>query len=414
MTPVKAAVGTLIIAISTVQLANGFFGTFVSLRVSIEDFGGTLGGLILSAYFAGYAAGAMRCGRIIERTGHIRAFAAFAGLTASATAVMPVAVSAIAWIVLRAGIGFGCAGLFITTESWLNAKAGPHDRGRVFSIYMVGTFAALGAGQLLIGSADILSFRPFNLITVLFAAALFMVSTTRAEQPSIVKSEQISLTQLFRTAPLAVVSCLVAGFLGGSFYALVPAWIRGEGIDQSTIALFMFITVMGGLMFQIPVGRLSDRLDRRLVLALLATGFAVFAVTIVNLPHHRWIIYTAALFLGGFMSTIYPVGVAHAHDRMPAEQIVAVSGRLILLNGIGSSLGPLTGSVIMRSYDIDGLFYFMAAVAVVLAVQASYRFIRVEEAPHLPRPFDVLTPQAASLSHSYKETPDADVTPGVR
>ncbi|UCD36308.1 MAG: MFS transporter [Nitrospiraceae bacterium] len=405
MTSVRAAVGTLIIAISTVQLANGFFGTLVSLRVSIEDFGGPMGGLILSSYFAGYTVGAVRCGRIIERIGHIRAFAAFAGIIASATAVMPVAVSAIPWILLRAGVGFGAAGLFITTESWLNAKAGPSDRGKVFSIYMVGTFAALGTGQLLIGTADILSFRPFNLITMLFAVALLMVSTTRAEQPSIEKTAHLPYGLLSRAAPLAVISCIVAGFLGGSFYALVPAWMRGEGIDQPAIALFMFITVMGGLMFQVPVGRLSDRLDRRLVLALLATGFAVLAVTIINLPHHRWIIYPAALFLGGFMSTIYPVGVAHAHDRMPAEQIVAVSGRLILLNGIGSSLGPLLGSIIMRSYDIDGLFYFMAAVAVVLAVLASYRFIRVEEAPHLPRPFDVLTPQAASLSHAYKEKP---------
>jgi MFS family permease len=165
----------------------------------------------------------------------------------------------------------------------------------------------------------------------------------------------------------------------------------------------MFITVMGGLIFQLPVGMLSDKLDRRLVLVLLATGFAIVAVAIINLPHHRWIIFIAALLLGGTMSTIYPVSVAHSHDLMPAEQIVAVSGRLILVNGIGSSLGSLIGSVIMRIYDIDGVFYFMAAIAMVLATIASYRCARVKEAPHVPRPFDVLSPQAASLSHSYKK-----------
>jgi MFS family permease len=207
-----AAISTLIIAISIFQLANGFFGTLVSLRVSVEEFSVPLGGLILSSYYAGYTVGAVRCGRIIERIGHIRAFAVFAGLTASAVAAMPAAVSAILWI-----------------------------------------------------------------------------------------------------------------------------------------------------------------------------------------------IFMAALFLGGFMSTIYPVGVAHSHDLMPDEQIVAVSGRLILLHGTGASLGSLIGSVLMRSYDIDGVFYFMAAIAAVLVIVASYRCFKVKEIPHEPRPFDVLSPQATSLSHSYKE-----------
>jgi MFS family permease len=400
-----AAIITLIIAISIFQLANGFFGTLVSLRVSVEGFSGPLGGLVLSAYFAGYTVGAVRCGRIIERIGHIRAFAAFAGITASAAAAMPVAVSAVIWIILRAGIGFGAAGLFITTESWLNAKTEPENRGKVFSVYMVGTFAALGAGQLLIGGAEITSFRPFNLIAIFCAVALCMVCTTRAEQPSIGKVDHLPYGMLFRAAPLAVISCMAAGFLSGSFYALVPAWMRGEGIEQSAIALFMFTTVMGGLTLQVPVGLLSDRSDRRLVLAFVAAGFAVVAVAIVNLPHYRWIISIAALLLGGFMSTIYPVGVAHSHDLMPDEQIVAVSGRLILLHGIGASLGSLIGSVLMRSYDIDGVFYFMAAIAALLVVVASYRCLKVKEIPHELRPFDVLSPQAASLSHSYKEQP---------
>ena len=400
-----AAISTLIIAISIFQLANGFFGTLVSLRVSVEDFSVPLGGLILSFYYAGYTVGAVRCGRIIERIGHIRAFAVFAGLSVSAVAAMPAAVSAILWIIARAAIGFGAAGLFITAESWLNAKTEPKNRGKVFSIYMVGTFAALGAGQLLVSGAEITSFRPFNLIAILCALALCMVCTTRAEPPSIDRTEHLPYGLLSRTAPLAVISCIVAGCLSGAFYALVPAWMQGEGIDRSAIAMFMFITVMGGLMFQVPVGVLSDRLDRRLVLVLLAMGFAIVAVAIINLPHYRSFIYTAALLLGGFMSTIYPVGVAHSHDLMPDEQIVAVSGRLILLHGTGASLGSLIGSVIMRGYDIDGVFYFMAAIAAVLVIVATYRCFKVKEIPHEPRPFDVLSPQAASLSHSYKEQP---------
>src|SRR3984893_2699678 len=179
----RAQIGTLIIATSAIQLANGFFGTFISLRVATEGFGATLAGLVLSSYFAGFTLGALRCARIIERIGHIRAYAGFAGLVVAATAAMPLHVGPLSWLVLRAIIGFGCAGVFVTTESWLNAKAQPSERGRVFSLYMVGTFVALAVGQLLIGRIDVKGAGPFSVIVALFAVALIMVSTTRAEPP---------------------------------------------------------------------------------------------------------------------------------------------------------------------------------------------------------------------------------------
>src|SRR5580765_150520 len=164
----RAQIGTLVIATSVVQLANGFFGTFISLRVMNEDFGATMAGLVLSSYFAGFTLGALRCGGIIERVGHIRAYAAFAGLVVAATAAMPLLVGPLPWLVLRAVVGFGCAGLFITTESWLNAKAQPAERGRIFSLYMVGTFLALALGQLLIGRTEVGTAAPFNAIAALF------------------------------------------------------------------------------------------------------------------------------------------------------------------------------------------------------------------------------------------------------
>ena len=130
----RAQIGTLVVATSTIQLANGFFGTFISLRVALENFGASMAGLVLSSYFAGFTLGALRCGRIIERIGHIRAYAAFGGLVVAVTAAMPLWVGPLPWLVLRGVIGFGCAGIFVTTESWLNAKARPSERGRVFSV----------------------------------------------------------------------------------------------------------------------------------------------------------------------------------------------------------------------------------------------------------------------------------------
>jgi MFS family permease len=393
----RTQIGVLVIATSLVQLANGFFGTFVSLRVAIESFEAP--GLVLSAYFVGFTLGTLRCSKIIKRSGHIRAYAAFAGLVAAATAVMPLLVGSFAWVVLRAMVGFGCAGIFVATESWLTAKALPSERGRVFSVYMVGTFLALALGQLLIARADISAATPFNAIVVLFAVALILVTTARAEPPRLSEEAMLPYGVLTQAAPIAVLGCALSGLVGGCFYALVPAWMQDQGTPRNTIALFMLVAVLGGFAFQIPVGRLSDRFDRRTVLALLGLGFAGTAFVMVLLPRSLPTILPAAVLLGGFMSTLYPVCVAHAHDSMPADRVLAVSGRLILVSGVGSVLGPLIGASLMAHFEIDGVFYFMAAAVLLLVLAASVGSLMTPPPRQQEAPFEILTPQAGPLAH---------------
>jgi MFS family permease len=394
----RREIGELVIATSVIQLANGFFGTFISLRVAIENFDAA--GLVLSAYFAGFTAGALRSGKIIERIGHIRAFAAFAGLVAAATAVMPLLIGSLAWMTLRAIVGFGCAGIFVTTESWLTAKAPASERGRVFSIYMVGTFLALALGQLLIARADIEGARPFNWIVALFAVALIIVTAARAEPPRVSASAPLPYGMLTRAAPIAVVGAALSGLVSGAFYALVPAWMQDQGTSRAAIAVFMLVAVLGGFAFQIPVGRLSDRFDRRIVLALLSLGFAITALVMVLLPRPLATILPAAVLLGGFMSTLYPVCVAHAHDCMPPDRVVAVSSRLILVSGVGSVLGPLIGATLMAHFEIDGVFYFMAAAVLVLAGVAGLSGLMTLAPTHREVPFEILAPQAGPLAHN--------------
>ena len=225
---------------------------------------------------------------------------------------------------------------------------------------MVGTFLALAAGQLLIGWTDITSFAPFNGIAMLFAIALVIVCMTRAEPPQLQPTETLPYGRLSRTAPIAVLGCVVSGLISSAFYALIPAWMQSEGIDQSRIGLIMLVAVFGGLAFQIPVGGLSDRFDRRIVLAGISLGLVVTAGALVLLPHTLPIILPAAILFGGCMSTLYPLCVAHAHDRMPADLVVAVSSRLILVSGIGLVVGPFIGTMIMTLLGLDGIFYWLS------------------------------------------------------
>ena len=396
-------IGVLIIATSLVQLAIGFFNTFLSLRLTAEHFGAGLNGLILSAYFAGFTLGAMLSGRLIRRIGHIRSYAAFAGMVVVATAMIPLLVQPLVWIACRLIVGVGCVGLFITTESWLNAKARPEQRGRVFSIYMFGTFVALAIGQLLISVVAMTSAAPFFIIMGLFSFALVIMSTTRAEAPGLAAEGRVGLGELSQRAPSAVIGCVVGGLVNSAFYTLVPAWMLDEGTDQSTIALFMFVAVLGGLAFQIPVGRLSDRRDRRVVLIGLALGFAMAALLLAVLPHSLVVVLPAAALLGGFMSTLYPVCVAYALDHMSSDCMVAVSGKLILVNGIGSALGPLIGSGVMAHMGINGLLYFMAVSTTVLAAVVAGR-IRLRAPPaHVARTFGILDPMTAPILQEPEE-----------
>ena len=204
---------------------------------------------------------------------------------------------------------------------------------------------------------------------------------------------------LLRAAPVAVIGCVVSGLVSATFYALVPAWMQDEGIQRETIAIFMLAGVLGGLAFQVPVGRISDRFDRRLVLSLLSLGFAAVASVLVNLPHYRPVVFSAAALMGGFMSTLYPVCVANAHDRMPADRVVAVSAWLILVSGLGSVAGPLIGASLMARFSIDAVFYFMVATAALLTVFAAALGFTVPPPPHHARTFNILAPQATPLAH---------------
>jgi MFS family permease len=124
------------------------------------------------------------------------------------------------------------------------------------------------------------------------------------------------------------------------------------------------------------------------------------------LPRSLQVILPVAALLGGLMSTLYPVCVAYAHDRMPADRVIAVSGQLILLSGFGSVLGPLIGTNLMGHFDIRGVLYLMAAAGALLALIAVGRSLLSEPPQHLERPFAILAPQAAAMAHDPLRPPD--------
>jgi MFS family permease len=305
--------------------------------------------------------------------------------------------------VLRALTGFGCAGLFVATESWLNAKATNATRGTVFAIYMVAFYASYAGSQFALNLADPAEFTLFALAAIVLCVALGIVAMTRAEQPVPLPDGQVQVRELVAASPVAVVGCFAAGLVSGSFYALVPVYGQSSGHSLLQISSYMALAIFGGLILQIPIARLSDRFDRRLVAGLVALAFAGLAA-IVSVARSHWFIISW-LLLGGFMSVIYPVCVAHANDRMPAERAVSVSGQLILISGVGSTLGPLLGSSVMSAFGIRGLFDYMAVAAALFALFTLARVLSVSP-PALKRRRPFLLLHAIfthNLAHAPKE-----------
>jgi MFS family permease len=398
-------IGAVILGICLVQLANGFLGTLVSMETSAAGFSPAVMGIVLASYFGGYTIGAVSVGRLLMRVGHIRMFAALAGLVAASVIVQPILTSAPAWIFIRLATGFGCAGLFITAESWLNASSTAKNRGAVFALYMVATNACFGGGQFLLNLPAPMGFELFALAAALFCLALIPVSLTHASPPVLPPAPSFGLRELRRLAPVSIAGCAASGLASSAFYALVPAYGQAQGVEASWISAYIATAIFGGLAFQVPVGKLSDRFDRRVVVACVAAGLSVMALVLALLPQTMAIL-VATFVLGGFLSTIYPVAVAHANDRVDPQHAVSVSGLLILVNGIASFVSPMIGTGIMGRAGFTGVFVYMAIVAGLFAFFALWRARTVEQPEHKERPFVFLSERMGHQSAHVAD--DAD------
>ena len=395
-------VGALLFGVSILLLGAGLFQTFLSLRMAFEHFAALTIGAILAAYFAGFMAGSLLAGSVVRRVGYIRAFAIFAAMLSSSVLFQALIIHPLVWALLRALGGFAIAGLFLVTESWLNHRSDEATRGQVLALYVMVEQVATGLGQYLIDLLPTGGTGSFILTAGLFILALIPVAATNAEAPLPAAHSTLSIGRLFRITPLGVLGSLFAGLINSAFSGLAPIYAQGIGLSTPRISIFMSITILGALMFQMPVGRLSDRFDRRSVLLIIIISLtAVSGVLSVADGFGIVPLLVLALVFGGFSQVIYPVTAAHANDYVEEPDRVAAASALLLAYGIGATVGPLLGSVLMDWLGPVGLFVYItvssAALAGVVAVRMAARGARPA---HLQTRFQLVsssTPAAAEL-----------------
>lgn len=398
---ILVSVRSLLGGAAAFMAGNALLGVVLPLRMEAAGYPVALTGAIMAAYYFGLAIGGLHGKHVIFRIGHIRAFAVFAALTAATTLAYAVFEHPAAWLVLRVVNGFCIAGMTAAIESWLNTKSRNETRGRVLSFYMVTFFLATALGQTLVNLADVGTPDLLMLAASLIGLSLIPVAMTRLGEPNLSDSGVLNVRQLFAASKVGVVGAGVAGLMVGSFYALGVVFAIKIGLSVSEAALFMSVVVLGGLVFQLPIGVLADRYDRRFVMsgALLAVGIAwgtLAGFVASGLPFTALLIVGMAF--GGAMSSVYPLCVAQTFDRLERRYYVAASGRLLMVYSIGATVGPVLASVLMSIYGPSSFFLFEATVAV---LYAAFVFVYASRRPSLP------------VDQREKYVPLPDVTPIV-
>lgn len=367
------SVSALFLSLALLTGGNTMLGTLLGLRLELEGYTAARTGLILTFHSIGFVLGSLHTERIIRRVGHIRAFAVFGALASTAILIHPMYVQTDLWIVLRLVVGFCVAGLLLIVESWVNGVATAQTRGTLLGIYLILFYLAAASGQLMVGLGSAGDFYLFNVAAILVALSLIPLSLTRSVAPQLPEADRVSIREVFDRAPLAVIAALMSGVAISAFNSMGPVYASRIGLGISQISLFMGISVLSAMLFQWPVGRLSDQLPRnRVILALSVAGLSMAAIAALSGDRSVGALFVSAACFVGCTACIYPLSLALAHDQMNREQIVGTNAALLLAFGLGTIAGPLGGSILIWLFGPSGLFLFTAFASGALALVASH------------------------------------------
>ena len=412
MTAAVTPVAALLLSVAFLLMGNGLQGTLLPVRANMEAFGEVGIGILGSAYFLGFAVGCLYGPHVVHRVGHIRSFAAMVAVASAVVSAHALIVNPIAWWLLRTVTGFCFAVLFMIIESWLNEKSTNENRGLVFSIYTSLNLTVMTLGQLLLIFADPSDFPLFLVASILVSLAAVPIALARDEAPAPVSGVELRLRHLYRLSPVGVVGCLAVGLANGSFWALAPVFAQGDGGSASSVAFFMSIAVIAGAVGQWPLGRLSDRIDRRMVIILASVGaaFAGGGMFMLAQAGNSGILLFAFAF-GLFAFPLYALSVAHLNDFVEPDGYVEAAGGLLLVYAVGAIAGPLIAALAVRSLGLGGLFAFTACVHGATAAFALYRMRQRAPAPQEEQIafVDALrVAQTVSTVDPLSPTPDED------
>jgi MFS family permease len=370
VTAAFSSIAALLLSVLMLIGGNSLVGIVTPLRAHIEGFPELTVGLLGSVYFAGMLAGTLAAPAIIRRGGHIRAYAAFVALAVVSVILMPVVVSPWAWLGCRGLIGFVFAGLYAVIEAWINAKATNANRGVLYALYQIANFAASGSGQLALKPLGASGFSAFAVSGALLALAIVPMAMTSVDPPAQPRSVRPRLLWLVRKAPIPCFAVLAAGAANGAQFALGPVFAVGIGMTPTSAPLFTSSIVLGSALGVLPIAAISDRIDRRLVIAVVTIAGAACETALSRLTAPGVGLIVLGFLVGLTTYSLYTLAVSLANDDGAPHDLIFISVGLLFIYCVAAIVAPAIASVLMKDFGPQTLFLQNAYVHLAIAALA--------------------------------------------
>jgi len=373
---------TLFFGLLLISAGNGLQVVLLGTGANDAGFSNIATGIVMSGYFAGIFAGSIIVPPILARVGHVRVFGAMAAIASSSVLVHALLAEPVLWTTMRFASGLSFAGMYIVCESWLNDQATNETRGQLLSLYMIINMAGMGLGQMTISLGEGNSTTLFLIASVMVSIAVVPILVTAGTAPNFEEPERISFRRLVQVSPLAVVGMALVGLVISMIFGMGSFYGRSIGLSNSEIGTFMASITVGTLLLQYPVGRLSDRFDRRKVIFVVSVvaGVAIGIGSFFGKSQFAFLLVSMVVF-GGLSFSLYSLFIAHANDFLPPSQMVAMSSGLLMVNGAGAVAGsPLVATII----ELYGTSSFMPTIASVLFATSGFVLYRMSARSAVP------------------------------
>ncbi len=354
-------------------IGNGLLNTLLILKLHAQGSTSVAVGLMSALFYLGLFIGSFNIEKLIIRVGHIRAFSAFASILTVSTLIQAVYYDLNLWLLLRLIAGVCSAGIYVVIEGWLLTMGHHSMRGRILSIYMLVLYSAQAMGQMLIKFNNVESNVLFIFVAVTSALSVIPLSITKAKSPVLEAPSALGFREIFDLTKTGAIGCMCSGMILSCIYGLLPLYIIKEMHDNNLVALGMFLVIFGGMLFQYPIGRLSDLIERRKVLFVLCLASITACLSIISTPNSMISFYLAIFILGGVTFTLYPISISHACDSLEQKDITSGTQALLLFYSIGAICGPLVAPIFIRTLGSSGLFIFFISISLFLTYILSWR-----------------------------------------
>ncbi|KAB0540031.1 MFS family permease [Pseudochrobactrum saccharolyticum] len=393
-------------------MAGGLAGLLLPIRAGMEGWSTITIGWMGTFYSLAFTAGCLVVPIFVRNVGHVRVFTVLLTILGMSLLLHSLIIDPIAWMAFRGLAGFSLAGGYMVVESWLNERVNNDSRGMIFSVYMITTMVGTMSGQYILPFGDPSTQTLFIICTLIYSFALIPTALSRAESPKPLTQVSLDIKGLYKRSPAAVVGSLVSGIIAGAWNILAPIYGQMNGLDNLSIATMLVTAMIGGAIFQYPLGRFSDFVDRRYVMVLSGIiGVILSLVLMLFSPADGLSGYMVIFLMGAVLFPIYSLNVAHANDYAEANEFVKISGGLLIVYGIGNVIGPQIAARMMESFGKTGMPVTLIICFAAYGLHALWR-ISLHERPAISdqkTEFKYQATKNINTPESYQMDPRSDV-----